>query len=80
VSFGQSSSALLRGHRQVHSSWSQRAERLHLTTLLGIAGALSRPTSGTPLASRRTKRRARRTVIGAIIVLVVWGLFAKRTA
>ncbi len=53
-----------------------------LTTLLGIAGAFVATYLGHALGLYRADEAAGLigAVIGAIIVLVVWGMFAKRTA
>jgi uncharacterized membrane protein YeaQ/YmgE (transglycosylase-associated protein family) len=53
-----------------------------LTTLLGIAGAFVATYLGHALGFYRADEGAGLigAVIGAIIVLVIWGMFAKRTA
>jgi uncharacterized membrane protein YeaQ/YmgE (transglycosylase-associated protein family) len=53
-----------------------------LTTLLGIAGAFVATYLGQALGLYRADEAAGLigAVVGAIIVLVIWGMFAKRTA
>jgi uncharacterized membrane protein YeaQ/YmgE (transglycosylase-associated protein family) len=53
-----------------------------LTTLLGVAGAFVATYLGQSLGIYRADEAAGLigAVVGAIVVLVVWGLFAKRTA
>jgi uncharacterized membrane protein YeaQ/YmgE (transglycosylase-associated protein family) len=53
-----------------------------LTTLLGIAGAFVATYLGQRLGIYQADEAAglMGAVVGAVIVLVVWGLFAKRTA
>jgi uncharacterized membrane protein YeaQ/YmgE (transglycosylase-associated protein family) len=53
-----------------------------LTTLLGIAGAFVATYLGQALGFYRATEGAGLigAVVGAIIVLVIWGMFAKRTA
>jgi len=68
--------------RFIHPGTSNEPSGFILTTLLGIVGAFVATFLGQAIGWYRAGEGAGLigAVVGAVIVLVVWGMFARRTA
>jgi uncharacterized membrane protein YeaQ/YmgE (transglycosylase-associated protein family) len=71
---------LLRGDREIDYSWQERAAGFILTTVLGIVGAFVATFLGQALGWYQPGEGAGLigAIVGAVIVLLIWGAVASR--